>query len=247
MACAKWIGPAALLLAGALGAKAAPGQASARTLADFECDVRLTNQHRASVRALVRIAHADQRPAITFTLVRYPGLAVSGIRVTNGQGSAVPTTMAIENAALLLRADARAAGEGTERETVLVVHYEVNALRGRLARIPLPVPAARSAFGQRPVSITVDLPEGAVPLGDDFPAITWRSPTRGYARLSDVPSLAMIVWRPAGSSSLAGRLFTPPALTDAGMLLILLTGTVIWWRRRKAGATRLKQPSQARE
>ncbi|HEV2385863.1 MAG TPA: hypothetical protein VGS20_01280 [Candidatus Acidoferrales bacterium] len=205
----------------------------------------MADEQTAGVQALVRVTRTNSAPGITLTIVRYPGQEIGGIHVRDEKGRVLHATAAADGAMLRVQVEAAGAGEPGEDELAFALEYQVRVSPGRLERIPLPVPDAVSSYGQQPVRIAVTLPDGAVPVGDDFPAFAWREATRGYARLSDVPSLAMVDWKPAGRVTLADALLTSSALTDAGMLLILGAGSAIWWLRRRRG-DRFRKPGQVR-
>jgi hypothetical protein len=124
----------------------------------------------------------------------------------------------------------------SKSELVFRVEYDVVDATSKINWIPLPVPNARTPFGEHAVHVALVLPPGTIPVGDAFPSLNWQDQSHGEATLSNVPSLAMIGWKPAGSVRFADRVLTSSVLTDAGMLTILLAGSLIWWFRWRSEA-----------
>src|SRR5207237_8372215 len=76
---------------------------------------------------------------------------------------------------------------------------------------------------------------GASLVRDSFHAVTWKDRQRGDATLASVPSVVMVHWKDEGSINFNDKMITTAALTNAGMLLLLAGGSVIWWLKSGRG------------
>ena len=212
-------------------------------LTDFKCDITIQDQHSVAVAALIRVAgDAGARP-IVITVVRYASQEITGLSVMDSQRNPVPAQTALLGGALVMRIPTTDPQFRIGSALAFAIEYKIEDSSGAIVRIPLPVPDSRVAFGERPIQLGVALPPGQVSVGDTFPALSWQDAMHGSANLANVSSLAMVHWKPAGSINLADKITTPAILTDAGMVTLILTGSLLWWfksgrkieRRRSAG------------
>lgn len=219
----------------ALSCHSLSAQTGSYKLTHFDCDIHIADSHHVAVTALVQIVGNEGHFPVSLTLVHYPTQEIEGLGIVDDHRNLISTSRNLTNGALVVSIawpeDPAVANLGF----AFRVGYEVVDASSDISRIPLPVPNARTAFGERPVQIAVAFPPGAIATGDTFPTLNWQDQSRGEAALANVPSLAMIRWRPIGSVRLADRIFTSSVLTDAGMLAILFAGSLAWWLRSRGG------------
>lgn len=211
-------------------------QAGSYKLTHLDCNIRIADPHHVAVTALIQIASDGGHSPLSLTLVHYSTQEIDDLRIVDYQGGPISTVRNLTNGALVVSIPWAEGPAVANSGFAFRVAYGVVDASSDISRIPLPVPNARTAFGERPVQIAVALPPGGIATGDTFPTLNWQDQSRGEAALANVPSLAMIRWKPIGSVRLADRIFTSSVLTDAGMLAILLAGSLVWWLRSRDGA-----------
>jgi hypothetical protein len=210
-------------------------QTSSYKLTHFDCNIRIADPHHVAVTVLIRIASDGGHFPLSLTLVHYSTQAIDDLRIVDHQGGPISTVRNLTSGALVVSIPWPEGPAVANSGFAFRVGYEVVDASSDISRIPLPVPNARTAFGERPVQIAIALPPEGIATGDTFPTLNWQDQSRGEAALANVPSLAMIRWRPIGSVRLADRIFTSSVLTDAGMLAILFAGSLVWWLRSRGG------------
>ena len=220
----------------ALNCALAGAQVEGRRLVDFQCRISILDQHSAEVSALMRVDQTGSPSTIRVTVVRYHDQNMTDLRAMDQHRNPLPFAIATEKGAMVLQAHAPEPPDQFNSEFIFIVEYTVTAPVGEIIRIPLPVPDARTSFGERSGQITVTLPDGEVPVGDTFPTLTWRDTTHASAKLADVPSLAIIHSKPFHSVTLMGKLLTTTTLSDAAMLVLVLAGSSFWWFRNRRNA-----------
>jgi hypothetical protein len=220
----------------ALSCHSASAQTGSYKLTHFDCDIRIADPHHVAVTALIQIASDAGHFPLSLTLVHYSTQEICDLRIVDQRKGPISTARNLTNGALVVSIPWAEGPAVANSGIAFRVGYEVVDTSSDISRIPLPVPNARTAFGERLVQIAVVLPPGGISFGDTFPTLSWQNQSRGETALGNVPSLAMIHWKPVGSVRLADRIFASSVLTDAGMLAILLAGSLVWWLRSRRDA-----------
>jgi hypothetical protein len=116
---------------------------------------------------------------------------------------------------------------GTHAYTIT---YRVTQTEAWAFRCPTWLPVVPADGRSRNVRLAVDLPSGATPASNVFPALDWRG-NRGAAVLGHLPSFVRVPYDAPGSP-------TPATLDmrrtmDLTAIALLVGGTGLWaWRRR---------------
>jgi len=111
------------------------------------------------------------------------------------------------------------------------VSYQVRA-SGSLVRLPLPVPLSPTRPGDNAVNLNVRIDDGYIRSGTSFPAFTWRTIRDGESRLSNVPAFVKMATRPGLQLSLWDTLAEAANPGDVVVLILILSGTVVWLSRK---------------
>jgi hypothetical protein len=212
-------------IAFALSCHSASAQTGSNKLIEFTCNILIADRHHVGVATLIQINNAEHSP-VSLTLVHYPTQEIDGLRIIDQKGNLVAIAEDLTVGALVVSIASDQIPSVSKSELVFRLEYDVVDATSGINRIPIPVPSARTPFGERAVHVALVLPPGTISVGDAFPSLNWQDQSHGEATLSNVPSLAMIDWKPVGSVR----------FTDAGMLAILLTGSLVWWFRSRGGA-----------
>lgn len=215
----------------ALGRQSASAQTGSK-LIEFNCNIRITDVHHVAVATLIQINGAEYFP-VSLTLVHYPTQEIEGLRIVDQEGNNMAIARSVMDGALVVFISSPDIPSMSKAKLVFRAEYDVVDATGEINRIPLPVPNARTSFGQHAVHVSLVLPPGTMSVGDAFPSLNWQDQSHGEATLSNVPSLTMIGWKPIASIRFADRVLASSVLTDAGMLAILLTGSLVWWLRSR--------------
>ena len=219
----------------ALSCHSASAQTGSNKLTEFNCSIHIADRHHVGVATLIQINNVEHSP-VSLTLVHYPTQEIDDLRIIDQKGNQVAIAGSLTLGALVVSIASDQIPSVSKSELVFRVEYDVVDATSRINRIPLPVPSARTPFGEHAVHVALVLPPGTISVGDAFPSLNWQDQSHGEATLSNVPSLAMIDWKPVGSVRFTDRLLTSSVLTDAGMLAILFTGSLVWWFRSRGGA-----------
>ncbi len=161
-----------------------------------------------------RYRFADAQP-VTFVLIRRPHQGVDAIEVSGGQATTQEATGLLRLTVL-------------PTDTAIRITYMV---RGRLVRIPIPVPDRPSSPGLPRVQIHIrGLPANAR-LERAFPRLTAEDPGIAGATLANVPSLIRL-------PPLSGKASVTQAAEWFVVLLVAFGSTVWIVRTRREHATR---------
>jgi hypothetical protein len=223
----------AMLLASilVLGGLSSSAQKDSSQLTDFKCNISIQDQHSVRVSALITVVGDTSSLPTKVAVIRYPTQEIIGLSVMDDQRNAIAPQSAVRDGAMIIRIQRANSQNRIDSAFAFIVEYKVEDASGTIVRIPLPVPDARTPFGDTHVQIAVALPQGQVSVGDAFPGLSWQDSAHGSATLANVPSLAMIHWKPAHSIALADTITTPGFLADAGMMTLLVAGSLLWWLR----------------
>lgn len=207
------------------------GQESEVQLSDYECKVVMKNPRSAEVTVLIELRGVEISDQVTNSFFHYDGEEIGGVHVEDRDGRLVQLIESSRERTIRLAFSASSIARAREDEATYTVHYEVNSTWDDIRRIPLPVPIARAAFGERPVKIEIEIPHGYVVAGDEWPAFVWTDERIGRVRLPGVPSFIAARAEAAKEVSRRSQIFTVGHLADATIVSLIVLGSVIWSRR----------------
>lgn len=211
------------------------GMAGAQTarLMKYRANISFSSAHQAAVVASFDLQNSGKGAALTVRFFHYPGQRVESASIkSSAPGSSSAAFQEGPDSFVAKLGEAAPGASAANATASYQVTYEVES-DSLLRRVPLPVPEAIPVSRQRPVTLDVSLPAGYMLAGDSFPMLTFQTPTRGSARLLAVPSLLQIQSAPANAGSLGDRVLNPATLTTLAMLLLLASGSIVWYRRSR--------------
>lgn len=211
-------------------------QTSEMQLSKYQCQVVMENPHRVEVTALIQVQGAKISDELTNTVVHYDGQQIEGVRVNDQKDRPLQFTDSSKGRVMKLKLSASSLIDSTENEATYTLNYKVQSTSGDILRVPLPVPRAQTRLGERPVQITLEVPQGFTAMGDAFPAFVWTDRRIGRVSLPDVPSFVVARVGLAMGASLSARIFTPGNFSDAAIVSLIILGSAIWKRRYRSGS-----------
>lgn len=214
-----------IALAATSGSAVAPYQVTG-----YKSEISVVSAHEVSIAAVVSGIGDLRRSPLEIAIFRYPSQKITGMRVVDSEGRpAFAQTNVTTGAVLLKIAGTDSQNSATSQLSSFNIAFVVLDPHGSIVRIPMPVPQAKSPLGTNAVQIRLILPPGSSHVRDSFPSFNWTGLARGDAMLSSVPSIVIAHWKPADSIGAADNLLSATMLTNAGMVVLLATGSLIWW------------------
>jgi len=189
-------------------------------LRSFDASIRLRDGAPTEVAVRLSIDGLAAGAPARFTLLQYEGRPLMSVTATDGASR--PLAIATSVAGAVVHVDITAPADSPS------VELRYNIAPGD--RVPLPVPAAPPRSGERPVQLTVRIPDGHEVVGSTFPPLDQDLRTR----MAGVPAFVLVRTKPAQQVTLFDRWVTASRLNDAAIIVLMLGSTVWWLGRRRS-------------
>lgn len=224
---ANWLVLVAIFLPFTRSLTAAPVQSQ---VVEFNCQIGLESDHRASVVIIVAIEGADHLPQklIAHTLLAYEQQKITDFSFSS---EAVNLPFNSERDHRLTRYTFTLPSPPLSEANRFryTARYSVAAeSKEDLQRIPLLVPVLRTPAGTRVVRIQARIANDEFPSGDSFPRFNWEGARLGSVVLGNVPAFVKVTTRPPAAVSVLDRLSNPDFLNDAFIIALIILASVIW-------------------